>query len=177
MNTITSNSPLLSYYTGPGFIFDYSIHSAGSVIPSVANGDGTIVVTTSDSVGYEKGSKRMTAKRVIIDWTADTGDGSVPVLSLNMSGWLIKAVTNPAGGPTDNYDILFTDAVDTTFDVLGGALSDRDTTNTEQAYLYAASSVLPIFVSGIYGVKIQNNAVTTASGKLVLYMVSSIGDD
>lgn len=115
--------------------------------------------------------------KIVIDWTADAGDGSVPNLSLtNLCGYVIKAITNPGStAPTDNYDITLGDPEDSALDALGGALANRHTTTTQQVYPTVSGATVPIWLDkGTYTLAIANNAVNSATGRIILYLASEL---
>jgi len=109
-----------------------------------------------------------------LNWTA-AADGSVTsyTTAATIKGYIFTAVTNPdttAGGlaPTDDYDITITNSQG--IDLFGGALADRDSTNSENA--------VPLLTPGVYYtpianekviIGISNNSVNGAKGKLILY--------
>lgn len=135
-----------------------------------AYGAGTVAITTTN-FGPESPSKYYT---VTYTWTADASDGSVPATAAQFpyGGYIVRVVTNPGtNAPSDNYDLTLTDADGV--DVVGGALANRDTSNTE--------SVVPIVdsVNSIYGgslvagsitMNLTNNSVNSAGGTLVIYV-------
>jgi hypothetical protein len=71
------------------------------------------VTTTVTQINYSQTGTPKFCKKVSVAWTADAADGSVPSTSLELNGWLVKAVTNPgAVAPTDGYDIALLDPDD-----------------------------------------------------------------
>jgi hypothetical protein len=114
-------------------------------------------------------------EKVVIDWTADDTDGSVPALSVTLSGFVLKAVTDPGStAPTDNYDIVLNDAADTTVDHLASALANRDTANTEVAYPTVSGATVPVWLEDkAYSLAVSNNSVNSATGQIILYLSSS----
>lgn len=137
---------------------------------------GTISVT-SDSLENEGYSSRKHVRKVTVDWVADAADGSVPTLSLvNLYGYCLKVITNPgATAPTDNYDIILGDPADNALDALAGALANRDTANTEQVYPTASGSTIPVYLTkGDYVLTITNNAVNSATGRVILVLADSL---
>lgn len=128
-------------------------------------------------------SKSATGKRVeiiTVAWTADNADGTVPALSLALNGYLIKVITNPgATAPTANYDIALGDPEDSNLDALNGALANRHTSTTEQVYpMHAGApgtvSSHPIFLSGAYSLTVSNNAVNSATGRIIFYLTDEV---
>jgi hypothetical protein len=76
-----------------------------------------------------------TVKKVTCDWLSDDAAGTCVFSTKKISGFLLKGVTNPAGGadqPDDNYNIVLTDPEGA--NILGNCSDDlllRDETNTE----------------------------------------------
>lgn len=133
------------------------------------------------NINYGAGVESKRCKKITISWTGDDSDGSVPDLEINgqdISGWLIKVITNPgATAPTDNYDITLGDVDDTSLDALAGLLVNRDTSTTEQVYVADSSNgaTTPIFLAAdrdeVYTMQWANNSVNSAVGSVVLYIV------
>lgn len=109
-------------------------------------------------------------------WTSDA-DGDASGTTRKINGELLKGVTIPADGPTDNYDITLTDA--DSADLLAGCdftLANRDTTNTETAH-FIVTNAAATDPGGIGARPAVNSAITvtvanagnTKSGTLVLY--------
>lgn len=100
---------------------------------------------------------------VQVDWTSDaSGNADVAVA---LDGFLVKSVTDPVDGPTDNYDITL---VQNGADQLAAALENRDTTNSE-CVIHAA----PIFLAGSHTFTVAA-AGNAKSGKAFLYLVDSL---
>lgn len=71
-----------------------------------------------------------------ITWTSTAGGAAESTLNDEVgryaNGIIVRVITDPsATAPTDNYDIVLTDA--TGIDVMNGQLANRDTANTESA--------------------------------------------
>jgi len=74
-----------------------------------------------------------TVKKIAYSWLSD-GDGKATKTTTNVySGEIIRLVTVPDGtaAPDDNYTVLVNDE-DTTDVLMGAAVGNRDTANTEQ---------------------------------------------
>lgn len=70
-------------------------------------------------------------KRVVFTWTSDASGNATGTTGNAIDGEIVRVVTNPgATAPSDNYDVVITDADGV--DVLGGAGANRDTANSEQ---------------------------------------------
>ena len=129
-------------------------------------------VTQTVSLEYQYGS--VSAKVLTFAWTADDSDGSVPETAvsaanlLEIDGWFLYfAETDPGTtAPTDDYDIILNDANE--FDIMGGALADRDETNTEGAYPITAAHPIDSTLTFV----LTNNSVNSATGVLKLYFVA-----
>ena len=136
-------------------------------------------ITLSGDTRVKWGMDSMrTARKLTIDWTADDTDASVPKLTLSgVGGYVLKMVTNPGStAPTDNYDVTLEGSADTTVDHLAGAGSNRDTANTEVAYPSASSAPTPVWLDPdeSYKVAVAGNAVNSATGQIILYLVDSL---
>jgi hypothetical protein len=103
-----------------------------------------MAVTFSYDDGYDKNGERGLIRKVIASWTSD-GSGDAAGTSAKINGELLKGVTNPTDGPTDDYDIVLTD--EDGADLLSGSfdnLADRDTTNTETVHFSLTDGTVPI---------------------------------
>ena len=80
-------------------------------------------------------------------------------------------VTDPgATAPTDNYDITIVDEYGS--DIFGATLTNRDTTNTEEATpLIGGTSYGSRLVTGDLTFTLTNNSVNEAVGTCILYFV------
>lgn len=135
---------------------------------------GTVTVTSRDLINYGQRSSKI-CEKIIIDWVASSTDGSLPTRDMDLKGFVVKAITDPGStAPTDNYDIAFKDPDDASFDAMGSALANRDTTNSEHVYPVASGAVLPIFLCGTYTLAITGNSVNSATGRIILYLVDEI---
>lgn len=133
---------------------------------------GTVTITSRDRTEFGIGTRSRTCEIVTIAVTADAADGSVPNTSIPLKGFLVKAITNPgATAPTDNYDIELMDPADVALDALGGALTNRDTATTEQAYPVITGAACPVFLCGTYTLKVSNNSVNSATVSIILYLL------
>ena len=104
---------------------------------------------------------------LVFIWTSE-GNGTYTESSTNpVDGYLVLVVTDPDGTsvPTDNYDITLTD--DEGVDVMGGALANRDTANTEQALPKIATSYGGRWVNGLITLNIES-AGNATSGEVIL---------
>lgn len=121
-------------------------------------------------------------KKVIIDWVS-ASDGSCVITLPKITGWLIKAITDPSStAPTDNWDAVITDGEGV--NVLAGCdddLLDRDTTNSEEVYFLVkdhaagtplAQSLHPV-VCDILTVTIAN-AGDSKGGQIILFLEGQV---
>lgn len=113
---------------------------------------------------------------ITLDWTADDTDGSVPETETgwDIAGILQKVTTNPgATAPTDDYDIVLEDEDDV--DVMGGAMANRDTANSEVAFPKEPAGTVNlngVAVRGTLTFKLTNNSVNSATGKVRLTIIT-----
>lgn len=100
-----------------------------------------MTATVAYDDGYDYAGRQGRIRKVIIDFLTDDSAGTATVTTKNISGELIKIVTDPgSAAPTDNWDVILTDdeGVDLSIhmdDVAIAALIARDTANTEETYL------------------------------------------
>jgi hypothetical protein len=108
---------------------------------------------------------------LVFDWVGDSGNGTVPATASGyVEGYVVMVITDPgATAPTDDYDITLTDKYGV--DIMGGALADRDETNTEQA--------VPCLLTGVYGARFVSGTITlniseqsdvSATGQVRIYV-------
>ncbi|MEN6375532.1 MAG: hypothetical protein ABFD75_12260 [Smithella sp.] len=97
---------------------------------------GSSVTQTYTQVYSSEGPTNMST--LTLSWVSDDATGAVSATTTTaitdqIAGkYIVLVVTDPgATAPTDDYDITITDA--NGVDVMGGALANRDTANTEQA--------------------------------------------
>ena len=133
------------------FMFTSVVHSAESVTQALQSG-GEINVLQ-------------------ISWTTDaSGNLTATDTAYPLEGYLMLVETDPDGSaaPTDNYDIVLNDA--NGLDVMGGALSDRDTANTEATMPKLNGSYTMIPVPGTLEMDVTN-AGNSKSGVIRIYFV------
>jgi hypothetical protein len=104
--------------------------------------DSFTVSAIADVDSVATGWDKTNLKVIKAAWTASSiaqkADGTIPV----PRGRLVQVVTDPGTTPpADNYDITLTDAAGV--DVMGGALVNRDTANSEQAIPLMGSLAAP----------------------------------
>lgn len=136
---------------------------------------GTHTVVSREFVAYSKAKDAKRVEIVTTLFTADSADASVPTLSLPLAGFVLKVVTNPGStAPSANYDISVTDPEDSALDALATLLNNRHTSTTEQVYPLISGGAVPIFLAGTYGIAVANNAVNSATGRIIFYLVDSL---
>lgn len=107
--------------------------------------------------------------RLEIEWTAPDGTYT-SFVTRNINGMVFGVETDPGStAPQDNYDITLTDQYG--LDIMGGALDNRDTANTEfiQPYNTVQTSYIEMPVHGSLTLAISGNNVNGATGKVVIY--------
>jgi hypothetical protein len=120
---------------------------------------------------------------VQLNWRADsTGTISSHTTPTSIRGILLQVITDPDTSltpadstgrtPSDNYDITLKNT--NSVDVMGGALSNRDSTVTEIAVplaitAYSDTTVYPVMVDGKLTVAITNNTKPNARGSISIY--------
>lgn len=115
-------------------------------------------------------------KVVTLTCTADDGDGSFPATALTVlprdgiGGRLLQMITDPGTtAPQDNYDITLTEAGGA--DLLLGGGANRDTANTEIAFI-ESNGAHPIYAgTDTLTLALTNNNVNDATVVIKLYFV------
>lgn len=120
------------------------------LLPSVAVAAGTCTATSTTT----------RQNVIVITWTCvgDASNGSFPATASNVGvrGWLFAVDTIPGTtNPTDDWDATLTDA--NSYDLMGGALANRDETNAERAVPTKTA-----WVDGTLTLTITNNSVNEA---------------
>jgi hypothetical protein len=110
---------------------------------------------------------------ISIAFVADAGDASVPATTIEgVRGRLVRLVTNPGvPAPSDNYDFVLNDADG--FDVLDGAGTNRDQSNTEEVPLSMATGEPRPVDGGDLSFVLTGNAVNSAQGVVKLYVLQA----
>lgn len=114
------------------------------------------------------GGRRMYLHEVT--WEADDATGAIANITIPASdlkkykgAYLYRVITDPgATSPTDDYDIVINDAYG--YDIMEGALANRDEANTETVEV-----TIPVY--GQLTAVFTNNSVNSATGKLILLFV------
>jgi hypothetical protein len=129
---------------------------------------GTIATTSREWIEIGGGAQTKRVEKIVIDWTADAADGSVPDLSISLKGFIVQAVTNPgATAPTDNWDIAIKTSEGAS--ITGSNLENRDTA-TSEAVVFSA----PPLADGTMTISTSGNSVNSATARLVLYIADSL---
>lgn len=140
-----------------------------------AFGAGTITKSADQLIDYGIAGLSKRARVVTVDWVGDASDGSVPTLSLDLKGYVLKVITNPGStAPTANYDIALGDPEDSALDAMATLLNNRHTSTTEQVYPLISGAATPIFLNGTYSLAISNNSVNSATGRIIFYLVDQL---
>ncbi len=113
------------------------------------------------------GRSNLVTDKITATWTSDaSGDATG---TIDLQGFLIKVITDPAAGgsaPTDNYDItLVADGID----MAGSQLIDRDTANNEMVYPVISGAACPVFLAGSHVFTVAN-AGNVKGGVAYLYL-------
>jgi len=91
------------------------------------------------------------------------------VLSYPINGVVIGAETDPgATAPTDNYDLTILDSLN--YDIMGGALVDRDTANTEKVAPILSTLAQGQPTVGSHTIVFANQSVHNAIVKVRLFI-------
>lgn len=135
---------------------------------SIASAAGTVTQSYTKTDRYVD----ETVRELTFSWTGDASDGTVPATATTaaVNGYVFMAVTNPGStAPTDNYDITLTDADGV--DIFGAELSNRDTTNSEQAVPKIGSATYGSrYVNSVLTLNITGNSVVSATGVVRIYI-------
>lgn len=139
---------------------------------------GSSMVFTYDD-GADGIGQKCNVKKVICDFTSDDSAGNASGTTRKVVGRLLKIVTNPgSAAPSDNWDVAVTD--ENGISVLAQCfrateLGTRDTTTTEETYLYLSdgeetAAAVPAFpvVCDALTVAVAN-AGNSKTGQIILY--------
>jgi len=100
----------------------------------------------------------------------DSGSASAEATTAAINGIVIMVETDPgATAPLDNYDLTITDALGA--DIMGGALANRDTANTERAYPLSSTTIVEAPVSSIltFNCAAGSNTTKNATVRILVY--------
>jgi hypothetical protein len=116
--------------------------------------------------------------RLTIEWKA-TGTGTFvdAVIPHRIDGRILCVDTNPGPGavaPQDDYDIYLKN--DDGIDVMGGALTNRDTANSERALPLLGTTAHEAVVEGCLTLSISGNNVADAIGTIKIYFLRDTGN-
>jgi hypothetical protein len=95
---------------------------------------------------------------------ASTTEGEANTTTEKYTGQIVRLITDPVDGPTDNYDVTVVDS--DAFDVLIGAGIDRHTTTTQQVLASSLGYVFDSKLSLLVG-----TAGNSKSGVVYLYIL------
>lgn len=130
------------------------------------------LVAAGDSACVQTWHKLGTVKKVILDITADSVDGSVDPIDLEegLDGFLLRLATVPGSpAPTDNYDLTLTNADG--IDMLQGVGANRSSSAAQDARIvYSGTANHPVVApSDQLTLNVANNAVAGAAIRVELY--------
>ena len=128
------------------------------------------------TVTEEKTFASDTLKVVTLSWACDAQAATLTDYLISwdlanfMHGWyVVMVVTDPgATAPTDDYDLTIVDR--NSVDIMGGALANRDTANSEQAVPIVSTAYSPRPVIDRLTLTMSGNAVNAATGAVVIYL-------
>jgi hypothetical protein len=143
------------------FIIGLMVNQARDVLAS------SITANPGKTIYQARGTNAVQMLRYTL--TMDSGGTTTQNIPVTVTGKILYAKTNPGTtAPTDNYDLsLISDGVD----IMGGALGNRDTANTEWAVPLCGSLMYsPYLRDATVQVKAENNLVTNATVVLELYV-------
>lgn len=131
---------------------------------------GTTTVTKQPMALNDTGK---TVSKITIDWTSDAS-GNVNGTTIDLFGYLLKAITIPTGSPTDLYDITLADPNSSSLDAAGGKLVDRSGTLSQQVHPTESNASIPLWFSDLaYEFKVAN-AGNAKSGKCILFVCDAL---
>ena len=114
---------------------------------------------------------------IVITWTGDASDGSVPAATISMVsyklvGWYLYSIETDPGStaPSDNYDITITDA--NSLDICYSQALNRDTSNTEIAFCTTSGKGFYV-VRGNLIFNLSGNSEASATGTTILTFVKN----
>ncbi len=135
---------------------------------------GTISVTSREDREIGRASRKR-LEIITVDLVGSSTDGTVPVLQVPMTGYLIKVITNPGTtAPTDNWDIILGDPEDAALDAAGSTLLNRHTTTSQQVYPLVSGAASPILLAGTYALTVSGTSVNSATARIIFYLVDSL---
>ena len=133
--------------------------------PSYLLAAGSVTI----SKPFEVKSTTKTVKEILITWTADASDGSVPDTTIaattyGLQGFRFYSATTDPGStaPADNYDITLMDQDGV--DVAGGLLMNRDASSSEGVFSGLSSVYAFPYITGNLTFNLDNNSVNSATG-------------
>ena len=132
---------------------------------------GTVTVTRQRTPidPHKKGEASLDV--ISIAFVADVAAATVPTTIIeDVRGQLVRMVTNPGvPAPSDDYDFVLND--EDGFDVLDGAGTNRDQSNSEEVPLSMATGVPRPVAGGDLSFVLTGNAVNSAQGLVKLYVL------
>jgi len=114
-------------------------------------------------------------KILVFSWTAHTTGAFTAVeTTAIIHGYITEVITDPgATAPTDDYDITLTCTTMGGLDLMGTALTNRDTTTTEVAVPYFSAQNIYGWsrVDGKITLNITNNSTNAGNGTVYVFIV------
>jgi hypothetical protein len=122
----------------------------------------------------ESSNSNSAIKKIKWEWTTDSANGAIVdatavgaknKTTYKYTGQIIRLITDPVDGPTDNYDLAIND--DDVMDVTMGAGQNRHTTTTQQVLASSLGFVYDSYLALTIG-----TAGNSKSGIAYLYILS-----
>ena len=152
----------------------FATAAALCVLAGQAYADGSVTQTWEQVTAQDAGGGWQDTDKYVLtfSWVGDATTGAVPDTqsAVNINGYVVQVTTDPGSpAPTDNYDITLVDV--SGCDIMGGALSDRDSTASEQAVPQIQSGVYGgRYVAGRLTLKISGQSAAGARGTVRVYI-------
>jgi len=135
----------------------------------------TVSLSVTDTTGTTTAEIRRVPSSLLMQltlfWTSTADGAAVAVLPL-IVGEVLRVVTIPgtASGPTDNYDVTWTDQDG--IDLLAGLGADRDETNAEQIVPLIGAGSITVVPPALFGTSTLNvsAAGNATTGTLRIYL-------
>ena len=129
--------------------------------------NSSIAISSTTYLDDAKSLANSRAASVLVAFTADDANGSVPTLAITgYQGWMLYEVRTDPGStaPTANYDITLIDEFG--IDIAGGQLLNRHTSTSERVALIDP----PILRATSFTITLANNAVNSATGQICFFL-------
>ncbi|KKN75061.1 hypothetical protein LCGC14_0384350 [marine sediment metagenome] len=139
-------------------------------VPGLALG----VTNNDEVVSYQEPYIYGPFRVLEITITADSGDGTLPAqpIPYAINGMVMLVETNPGStAPTDNYDLTLTGINGA--DIMGGALTNRDTATTERTQALTNGSYGVAVTHRTLTLNLTNNSVVSADFVIWIYWIAN----